>query len=201
MTDQSTGPADLDLAPGDAARAPRRYVAVSVRDGIDAILSGPELERIVARALDAAGAPVDTLVELFLTDDAEIAGLNERALGHAGPTDVLSFPLLPPGAFPPHPGQAPSVREMSAAAAAFVTPPGEPVHLGDIVVSVERAVAQAGEGRGGQTSDRAWSAAEELRLLVTHGALHLCGWDHAEPVEEAQMRALERQLLGSIATF
>jgi ssRNA-specific RNase YbeY (16S rRNA maturation enzyme) len=30
---------------------------------------------------------------------------------------------------------------------------------------------------------------------VTHGALHVCGWDHAEPAEEAAMRDLERRLL------
>ena len=58
---------------------------------------------------------------------------------------------------------------------------------------------QAAAGRGGQTGDVQWSAADELRLLVTHGALHLCGWDHAEPVEEAAMRALERELL-AVAT-
>jgi probable rRNA maturation factor len=69
------------------------------------------------------------------------------------------------------------------------------LHLGEIVVSVEHAVAQATEGRGGQTSDVRWSAADELRLLVTHGALHLCGWDHSEPAEEAAMRELERRLL------
>ena len=40
-----------------------------------------------------------------------------------------------------------------------------------------------------------WSPADELRLLVTHGTLHLCGWDHADPVEEAAMRALEEELL------
>ena len=38
--------------------------------------------------------------------------------------------------------------------------------------------------------------ADELRLLVMHGALHLCGWDHADPEEEAAMRTLERRLLG-----
>ena len=79
---------------------------------------------------------------------------------------------------------------------AFTLPPGEAVHLGDIIVSVERAIEQASEGRGGQTGDLAWQPADELRLLVTHGALHLCGWDHAEPTEEAAMRALERRLLG-----
>jgi probable rRNA maturation factor len=40
-----------------------------------------------------------------------------------------------------------------------------------------------------------WDARDELRLLITHGTLHVCGWDHAEPVEEAAMRALERELL------
>ena len=42
----------------------------------------------------------------------------------------------------------------------------------------------------------AWSPADELRLLVIHGALHICGWDHAEPEEEAEMRALERGCSG-----
>jgi ssRNA-specific RNase YbeY (16S rRNA maturation enzyme) len=38
--------------------------------------------------------------------------------------------------------------------------------------------------------------AGELRRRSTHGGLHLCGWDHADPQEEAAMRALERRLLG-----
>jgi probable rRNA maturation factor len=62
-------------------------------------------------------------------------------------------------------------------------------------VSVERAIAQAAQGRGGQTGDVHWSPADELRLLVTHGVLHICGWDHAAPAEERAMRALEQQLL------
>ena len=65
-------------------------------------------------------------------------------------------------------------------------------------MSVERAIEQAEAGRGGQTGDVRWDARDELRLLVTHGALHVCGWDHAEPDEEAAMRALERRLLGSL---
>jgi probable rRNA maturation factor len=69
------------------------------------------------------------------------------------------------------------------------------LHLGDIVVSVERAREQAETGRGGQTGDVTWTVGDELRLLVTHGALHICGRDHAEPVEEAEMRALEGRLL------
>jgi probable rRNA maturation factor len=76
-------------------------------------------------------------------------------------------------------------------------PPGRRVHLGDVVVSVERAIEQAEAGRGGQTGDVHWSAREELRLLVTHGTLHVCGWDHADPAEERAMRELEQRLLAS----
>jgi rRNA maturation RNase YbeY len=64
-------------------------------------------------------------------------------------------------------------------------------------VSVERAIAQAEQGRGGQTGNVAWTAAEEMLLLAVHGTLHVCGWDHAEPVEEEAMRALETQVLAA----
>ena len=125
----------------------------------------------------------------------ELAALNVAHLGHRGPTDVLSFPLLPAAAFPPHDGE-PVDRRHGGSPGAFPLPPGRRPHLGDIVVSVERANEQAVEGRGGHTGNVRWSPADELRLLVTHGALHICGWDHAEPAEEASMRALERRLLG-----
>jgi len=154
------------------------------------------LARSMAAALTAAGSPSPASIGLILSDDAELATLNETHLGHDGPTDVLSFPLLPPEAFPPHPGD-PDRGSVPPAGSpeAFTGPPGRRVHLGDVVVSVERAAEQAGEGRGGQTGDVRWSVADELRLLVIHGTLHLCGWDHADPAEEAAMRALEQQLL------
>ncbi|HET9614337.1 MAG TPA: rRNA maturation RNase YbeY [Candidatus Limnocylindrales bacterium] len=150
----------------------------------------------IAAALVAAGAPKPASVGLILADDAELAALNETHLGHAGPTDVLSFPLLPPEAFPAHVSDADrGVPLGTAEPAAFTGPPGRRPHLGDIVVSVERAIEQATKGRGGQTGDVRWPPADELRLLVTHGALHLCGWDHADPPEEREMRALESRLL------
>jgi probable rRNA maturation factor len=170
----------------------------TVRDGVAPSLPTPValLARAVAAALDAAGAAPPASIGLILSNDTELASLNETHLGHQGPTDVLSFPLLPPDAFPRHvgaPSRAPGRH--GGDAAAFVGPPGRRPHLGDIVVSVERASAQAAEGRGGQTGDVRWSAADELRLLVTHGTLHICGWDHADPTEEREMRALEQRLL------
>lgn len=163
-----------------------------MRDGVPELLSSDACRLAVAAAIEAGGAPDGASVTLVLADDAELAELNAVHMGMEGPTDVLSFPLLPPSAYPAHPGQDVAARE---AADDFVLPPGQAPHLGDIVVSVERAVAQAAAGTGGQTGDVRLDAADELRLLITHGALHLCGWDHAEPEEEAAMRALERRLL------
>jgi probable rRNA maturation factor len=157
------------------------------------------LARAIAAALDAARAPSPASIGLILSGDAELAELNRAHLGHVGPTDVLSFPLLPPESFPPHAGDPDRGPALHAGdATAFSGPPGRRIHLGDIVVSVERAAEQAAEGRGGQTGDARWSAADELRLLVTHGTLHICGWDHADPVEEREMRALEQRLLATV---
>jgi probable rRNA maturation factor len=173
-----------------------------IRDAVpgrDLPISVAALARAIGSALDAGGAPAPASIGLVLSDDAELAELNRAHLGQDGPTDVLSFPLLPPEAFPAHagdPDRGPALR--AGDAASFTGPPGRRVHLGDIVVSVERAAGQAAEGRGGQTGDLTWSTADELRLLVTHGALHVCGWDHAEPAEETAMRALEQRLLGSV---
>ena len=169
-------------------------VDVTARPGVPRLLPARAIARTVARALEAAHAPAPASVGIILADDHELAALNRSAMAREGPTDVLSFPLLPPADFPPHPGQDRALRRRERTPR-FVLPPGRRPHLGEIVVSVERAVAQATEGRGGQTGDVRWTPSEELRLLVTHGVLHLCGWDHAEPDEEAAMRATETRLL------
>ncbi len=171
-------------------------IDVTIRDGVRSPLAGTALADAIARALDAAGAPSPASIGLILADDRELGELNEAHVGHDGPTDVLSFPLLAPSDFPAHEGA--TAREPGATGPTwgFALPPGRRRHLGDIVVSVERAIEQAVEGRGGHTGDVRWSPANELRLLVVHGTLHICGWDHAEPAEEAAMRALERRLLG-----
>ncbi len=170
-------------------------IDLDIRDGVHSPVSSSVLALCVAAALEAGGAPAPASIGLILSDDAELAGLNAKHLGKDGPTDVLSFPLLPPEVFPPRPGG----KRSATAAPFFALPPGRRVHLGDIVVSVERAVEQAETGRGGHTGDVRWPPADELRLLVIHGVLHVCGWDHAAPDEEAEMRAVERRLLGRSA--
>ena len=162
-------------------------VDITARAGIQVPLSGAAIARAVAAALDAARAPEPASVTIVLSDDEELADLNKAHMGHEGPTDVLSFPMLEPDAFD-------RTRRGTGRVAASAS--GRPrTHIGDIAISVERAAEQAEQGRGGQTGEVRWSVADELRLLVTHGTLHLCGWDHAEPAEETAMRALERELL------
>jgi probable rRNA maturation factor len=186
-------------------------VDVTVREGVPRLVALARLARAIRAAAVASGAPSPASVGLILTDDAELAGLNREHMGKRGPTDVLSFPLLPPDAFARgiQGGRAGSLRRdrrqsispgaspggSPDSAQAFVLPPGVRTALGDIAVSVERAIAQARDGSGGQDGHTAWDAQDELLLLVTHGTLHLCGWDHAEPHEDWAMRALEGRLL------
>jgi probable rRNA maturation factor len=186
----SANAAGGNAAGGDATS--RQYVGawridLVRRAGVVRILSDAAIARAVAAALEVAGAPAPGSVTVVLTDDAELAELNREHMGHRGPTDVLSFPMLPPEAFGP--------RKRQKGGRLFDR--GARTHIGDIAISVERAIEQAEAGRGGQTGDVRWSPADEVRLLATHGTLHLCGRDHAEPADETTMRALERQLLGT----
>jgi probable rRNA maturation factor len=188
---------------------PPLRIDVSVRAGVSRVVPLALLGRGIRAAALASGAPTPASVGLLLTDDPELAGLNREHMGRRGATDVLSFPFLPPDAFA-RGGQGgrhdspPRDRRQSMTSVtlngsrtteAFTLPPGVRTPLGDIAVSVERAVAQAHEGRGGQDTQTTWDARDELLLLVIHGALHLCGWDHAEPGEDRAMRAFERRLL------
>jgi probable rRNA maturation factor len=99
-------------------------------------------------------------IGLLITDDGTIRELNLRYRGQDRSTDVLAFP----------PGED---------ADGFVSPPSVPLHLGDIVVSYPRAVAQAAE--------HGHSVEEELDRLVIHGVLHLLGYDDQSQEEREAM--------------
>lgn len=176
-------------------------IDITVRSGVPHIVSRNRIATAIHAALKAAGAPEPASIGVVLSADDELAQLNSVHMGASGATDVLSFPFLPLEAFPAHDSGVPLPRDPWVVAAlkqAFALPPGLRAHLGDIILSEERAIAQAARGQGGQTGDVRWTAAEEMLLLAVHGALHICGWDHAEPVEEAAMRAMERRVLATL---
>ena len=156
---------------------PRARVTRQRRGGVS--ITSTELAALVARALRRAGAPANGEAVLTLVDDATIAKLNATHMGKRGPTDVLSFPLMDPRDFPARASaRISSARQRGVAAQ---------VPIGDIVISVDRAIEQARDGRGGTDGATKHSVADEVRLLAVHGALHLCGWDHATPVSQAAM--------------
>jgi probable rRNA maturation factor len=199
-----------DAGPGSARldRSRRLYVGpwridLTRRAGTPKVLSDAAIAETAAAALDSAargavaprpaGHGDGASLAIVLTDDAELAELNAEHLGKRGPTDVLSFSMLDPAAF------SPSLERAGGPSSIDAQRRAGRLHLGDIAISVERAIEQAEAGRGGQTGDVRWSPADELRLLVTHGTLHICGWDHAEPEDEAAMRAIEHALLAAAA--
>ena len=143
--------------------------------------SGVEVDadQIVAVARHTLGQMgVNPLAELsiLLVDTDYMAELNHRWMGSEGPTDVLAFPM-DEGSVDHGPGEAGT---------------GEPALLGDIVLAPEVAAKQAAAA--------GHSAADELHMLTVHGALHLLGYDHAEPEEEREMFELQNRLLAGWRT-
>jgi probable rRNA maturation factor len=127
------------------------------------------LRQVIGRALAAEGIGGPVEIALIVTDDAEIRRINQETRGIDRPTDVLSFPLE------------------GGAGAGFVTPPGQPRQLGDIVISLPRAVEQAAE--------YGHSLRREVSYLAVHGTLHLLGFDHESESERAAMREREEAAL------
>jgi probable rRNA maturation factor len=117
-------------------------------------------------------------LSMLLVDEAHMANLHEKWMEEPGPTDVLSFPMdeLRPR----------SMAGPNRARGRDGDDP-EPVLLGDVVICPQVGAAQA---RLAGHSTQA-----ELELLAVHGVLHLLGYDHAEPEEEAEMFGLQNELL------
>lgn len=120
------------------------------------------LARIAAAVLAAESLTGDSEISLVITDDATIRRLNAAARGVDRPTDVLAYPQVLPGEEP-------------------VPTPDGVRRLGDIVISFERAAAQAAEL--GHSIDR------ELDVLMAHGVLHLRGHTDDRPEDKAAMLA------------
>lgn len=126
------------------------------------------LLRLAGFVLESLHVHPDADLGVTLVDEATIEQLHLQWMDEAGPTDVLSFPMdeLRPG------------RPDSPTPAGF---------LGDVVICPQVAELQA-EAAGHDIGT-------EISVLLTHGMLHLLGFDHATPDEEAEMFGLQRDLL------
>lgn len=125
------------------------------------------IRRTVLETLRYEGMENDVEVSVTFTDNEGIRELNKKFRGKDTPTDVLSFPLLD------YEGESeePFFDDLCC-------------NLGDIVISLERAMAQANEY--GHSFER------EVAFLTAHSMLHLLGYDH-ETSEEDDIDMRRRQ--------
>ena len=117
-------------------------------------------------------------LSMLLVDEAHMTNLHEKWMEEPGPTDVLSFPM---DELRPHSIAGPNRTRGRD------EDDSEPVLLGDVVLCPQVAAAQA--------KQHGHSTQAELELLTVHGVLHLLGYDHADPEEEAEMFGLQNELL------
>lgn len=144
------------------------------------------VEDVVVLALKAADAPEGGGVSVVFTGDDVVRELNREHRGLDETTDVLAFSFAHEGEYYGEPDERVPVDEMPG----FTLPPGQPEPLGEVIMSYPQAVRQA---------DAAGRAVrEELAALLAHGILHLLGYDHVEPDDEAVMKALEDRILADV---
>ena len=127
---------------------------------------GQLLQRAARAALAHQKKSRNANLSIVLTNDARLQKLNRDYLGIDAPTDVLSFP------------------------ASESDPQTDSPYLGDILISIPRANAQA------KAAGHALEA--EVQLLVVHGVLHLLGHDHATPKDKTKMWKAQAEVLDGL---
>ena len=150
---------------------PRHTIDVQIAPTVQAPVERTWLRKVAKAALQGERLAQPTEVGILLTTDDEVSRLNGRYRGQQRSTDVLSF----------------AFQEGDET---FVAPPDGVRWLGEVVVSYPQAVRQAAEY--GHSIER------EIAFLTVHGVLHLLGYDHQKPQEEAAMFRRQEEILGAL---
>lgn len=147
---------------------------------IQKLIVGSNIRTCINAALKAEKITIPCEINVLVTDDKGIQTINRTSRNIDKPTDVLSFPM-----FELSPGELPD--DWST----YQDPDTGLVPLGDMCISLERAIAQAQEF--GHTTRR------EVGYLTIHSMLHLLGYDHMdEGPQKRQMRSREEAIAGEI---
>jgi probable rRNA maturation factor len=129
------------------------------------------IQRAIATAAEIADADLgEAELAVMLTDDAGIRTLNSNWRGIDKPTNVLSFPALPPTG-PVGPDDAPRM-------------------LGDIAIAYQTTRREA--------DDEQKPFDHHLSHLAVHGFLHLIGYDHENDEDAEDMESLETEILAQL---
>ena len=138
------------------------------------------IRKCIQKTLEAEGVTARCEINVLITDDAGIRIINKESREIDKATDVLSFPM-----FQLEAGNPPS--DWSE----YQDPGSGLVPLGDMCISLQRAMAQAEEF--------GHSVRREVGYLTIHSILHLLGYDHLDEGEQKkQMRAREEAIAAGI---
>lgn len=143
-------------------------MSIEVNNETTAKIDAREFVDLARYVFDAMFLHPATELSITFVDEAAMSDLHKEWMDLEGPTDVMSFPM----------------DELREGREGELAPEGL---LGDIVMCPTVAAQQA--------RIAGHSAEEEMLLLLTHGILHLLGYDHIEPEEERVMFTLQRKLL------
>jgi len=158
---------------------------------VEQLLATIDLDKVVLRTLRAVNVTQKTMLTLLVTDDNGVRDMNLQFRSQNKPTDVLSFPLLDqPLVQAPAEHLWPPKSDDGKATPPFVSPPLAVTNLGDIVMSWPTVVKQA--------TALGHDPRYELLYLLSHGVLHLVGYDDQTEAGYQAMVGIQRQVLASL---
>ncbi|KFX57980.1 rRNA maturation RNase YbeY [Clostridium botulinum] len=142
------------------------------------------LEKVIEFALKEEDVNISSEISLLFVDNEEIREINNETRNIDRDTDVLSFPMLD---YPEKKVFKEVYTENNFSEADF---DGDDLVLGDVVLSLERALEQSKEYNH--------SYEREASYLVVHSVLHLLGYDHMEEEDKVKMRKREEEILTAL---
>ena len=138
-------------------------LSLLIASSVSTYVETSQIRRTVNEVLKYAGVSDQATLTIVFEEDELLRQMNEKYLGIDAPTDVLSFPTE------------------------YIDPETNENYLGDILISVPRAIDQAAAGNH--------PVEDELQLLVIHGLLHLLGYDHMEEEDKERMQKSQSEIL------
>lgn len=159
-------------------------INVLVEEGIETGPSDAWMQNIIEKTLLEENAPSNSEISLIITGQERIQELNRQYRGKDKPTDVLSFSMAEVEE------ENENEEEGEDEKTAFISPPDDMIHLGEVIISYPQAVIQSQE--------RSHSIRREMAILIVHGVLHILGYDHEVPKMEPAMTAREKAILSAM---
>lgn len=142
------------------------------------------LKKMINFALKEEDVKISSEISLLFVDNEQIREINKETRNIDKATDVLSFPMLD---YMDKKVFKEVYKDNNFSKVDF---DGEDLVLGDIVLSLERALEQSKEYNH--------SYEREASYLVVHSVLHLLGYDHMEDEEKIIMRNREEEILNAL---